>query len=47
MIKYLFSNIDKANGFNELQSKYLSKDLKNVKISYLFLEIMIKKNYYL
>ena len=31
MIKYLFSNIDKANGFNELQSKYLSKDLKKCK----------------
>lgn len=28
MIKYLFSNIDKINGFNELQSKDLSKDLK-------------------
>ena len=28
MIKYLFSNIDKANGFNEQQIKYLSKDLK-------------------
>ena len=28
MIKYLFSNIDKVNGFSELQSKYLSKDLK-------------------
>ncbi len=31
MIKYLFSNIDKANGFNEQQIKYLSKDLKNCK----------------
>ena len=31
MIKYLFSNIDKVNGFNELQSKYLSKDLKKCK----------------
>lgn len=29
MIKYLFSNIDKVNGFSELQSKYLSKDLRN------------------
>lgn len=31
MIKYLFSNIDKINGFNEQQIKYLSKDLKNSK----------------
>ena len=31
MIKYLFSNIDKVNGFNEQQIKYLSKDLKNSK----------------
>ena len=29
MIKYFFSNIDKVNGFSELQSKYLSKDLRN------------------
>ena len=29
MIKYLFSNIDKINGFSKLQSKYLSKDLRN------------------
>lgn len=29
MIKYLFNNIDKVNGFSELQSKYLSKDLRN------------------
>lgn len=29
MIKYLFSNINKVNGFSELQSKYLSKDLRN------------------
>ena len=29
MVKYLFSNIDKVNGFSELQSKYLSKDLRN------------------
>lgn len=29
IIKYLFSNIDKVNGFSELQSKYLSKDLRN------------------
>ena len=29
MIKYLISNIDKVNGFSELQSKYLSKDLRN------------------
>ncbi len=29
MLKYLFSNIDKVNGFSELQSKYLSKDLRN------------------
>lgn len=29
MIKYLFSNIDKVNGFSELQSKYLSKNLRN------------------
>ena len=31
MIKYLFSNIDKVNGFNEQQIKYLSKDLKTCK----------------
>lgn len=28
MIKYLFSNVDKVNGFNEQQIKYLSIDLK-------------------
>lgn len=28
MIKYLFSNIDKINGFNEIQSKELSKNFK-------------------
>ena len=44
MIKYLFSNIDKVNGFSELQSKYLSKDLRNCNIFYLFLVIMIMKN---
>ena len=31
MIKYLFSNVDKVNGFNEQQIKYLSKDLKTCK----------------
>lgn len=31
MIKYLFSNIDKVNGFNEQQIKYLCKDLKTCK----------------
>ena len=31
MIKYLFSNIDKVNGFNEQQIKYLSIDLKTCK----------------
>lgn len=28
MIKYLFSNVDEVNGFNEQQIKYLSIDLK-------------------
>ena len=31
MIKYLFSNVDKVNGFNEQQIKYLSIDLKTCK----------------
>lgn len=31
MIKYLFSNVDKVNGFNEQQIKYLSMDLKTCK----------------
>ena len=31
MIKYLFSNVDKVNGFNEQQIKYLCKDLKTCK----------------
>lgn len=31
MIKYLFSNIDKVNGFNEQQIEYLCKDLKTCK----------------
>ena len=31
MIKYLFSNVDKVNGFNEQQIKYLSIDLKTKK----------------
>lgn len=31
MIKYLFSKVDKVNGFNEQQIKYLSIDLKTCK----------------
>ena len=28
-ISYLFSGIDKEKGFNEVQAKYLKKDIKN------------------
>ena len=29
MINYLFSSVDKKNGFNSLQKEYLKKDIEN------------------
>ena len=46
MIKYLFSNIDKVNGFNEQQIKYLCKDLKTCK-SILFIPVDYDKEKYI